>query len=154
MNLLIIDDDKPKLDEIIKFVSENYAFDKIVEKGSYQSGLKEIMTNNPDLVLLDMNMRTYDPSEIDPTGGRPRHFAGLDILKQVKRKNINVKVIVVTQFPIFGGGKDEKTLDELTNTLSTEFADLFIGTVFYKYSENSWMKSLKQYIDVFYKSGN
>jgi CheY-like chemotaxis protein len=153
MNLLIVDDDKPKLDEIVRFIQENYKFDKIVEKGSYQSGLKEIMTNRPDIILLDMNMRTYDPSDIDPTGGHPRHFAGLDILKQIKRKGLKVKVVVVTQFPVFGGGKDEKTLDELTGTLQTDFSDIFLGTVFYQYSENSWKKSLKEYIDNFEKVG-
>jgi CheY-like chemotaxis protein len=147
MKVLIIDDDKPKLDEIKKFVTDNFECTSISERGSYQSGLKEIMSTYPDLILLDMNMRTYDPSEVDPTGGRPRHFAGLDILKQIKRRKLRTKVIVITQFPIFGGGKDEKTLEELTNTLKSEFEDVFIGTVFYKYSENSWMKPLRIYIE-------
>lgn len=154
MKLLIVDDDKPKLDEIRKLVSSDYNFDSIVEKGSYQSGLREIMTNTPDLVLLDMNMRTYDPSKIDPTGGRPRHFAGLEILRQIKRKKLFVKVIVVTQFPLFGTGKDEKTLEELTNTLSSDYSDYFLGTVFYKYSEDTWIKSLKMYIDKYLQLRN
>jgi CheY-like chemotaxis protein len=150
MNVLIVDDDKPKLQEIREFISCNYHFSSIIEKGSYQSGLKAIMLTTPDLILLDMSMPTYDPSDIDSTGGRPRHFAGLDILKQIKRKKLNVKVIVVTQFAVLGRNKEEKTLGDLTNTLESDFADYFLGTVFYRYSESSWKKSLKQYIDIFF----
>lgn len=148
MNILVIDDDKPKLDEIVNFINNQYSV-TISEKGSYQSGLKAIMTKPFDLVLLDMNMRTYDPSESDPTGGRPRHFAGLEILQQIKRKQINLKVIVVTQFPFFGTGNDSKTLDELITTLKSEYSDYYLDTVYYKYSEDSWMKKLKENIDQF-----
>ena len=153
MKMLIVDDDKPKLEEIKNFVRKYYSFAEVSEKISYQSGLKEIMTNTPNLILLDMNMRTYDPSAVDPTGGKPRHLAGLDILHQIKRKNLSVKVIVITQFPIFGGGKDEKTLEEITRTLKTDFSEYFLGTVFYIYSEDSWMQTLKQYIDKFIEEG-
>lgn len=110
------------------------------------------MTRHPDLVLLDMSMPTYDRTPEDQKGGRPRPFGGRDILKEVCRKCLSTKVIIVTQFAVLKDtGKEEKTLEELETTFEKDFPSHFLGTVFYRHSENSWQSPLKILIDRFIK---
>jgi ActR/RegA family two-component response regulator len=149
LKVLIIDDDIPKLEELLAFMKDVNPSWTFSFKKSYQSGLKNIVLDTPVLVLLDMSMPTYDSSELDRKGGRPRPFAGLDILKEIRRKKLNCKVIVVTQYAVLKlNENDEKTLEEITNTMHRDFPTNFVGTVFYKYSEDSWQEPLKKLVEM------
>lgn len=152
MRILIIEDDEPKIREMRSFIRSlpSCAEAQVQERMSYQSGLREIITHPPDLVLLDMSIPSYDRSVDDPKGGRPRPFGGRDILKEVRRSALKTKVIVVTQFAVLkDSNKEEKTLDELTVSLEREFADHFLGAIFYRHSENSWQEPLQRLIAQF-----
>jgi CheY-like chemotaxis protein len=145
MKVLIIDDDTPKLTALLGFMKKHFPDSTIHIARSYNSGLREAITCAPDIILLDMSMPTYDTQDGVP-GGRPRPLGGLEILKEVRRRECRLKAIVVTQFYVFGD-KDEKPLEELTNTLEQEFAEYFLGTVFYKSSTDEWQQLLLKYLE-------
>ena len=143
--ILIIDDDIPKLNAMQAFIEKNSPDSSISIARSYNSGLGEVIRHTPDLILLDMSMPTYDTQDGSP-GGKPRPLAGLDILKEVRRKKYALKAIVVTQFHVFGD-KDEKSLEELTKTLEQEFSEYFLGTVLYKSSTDEWQQLLLRHLE-------
>lgn len=145
MKILIVEDDLNKLKQIVLYLKERIKDAKIQEMKSYQSGLKYAITNKPDLIILDMSMPTFDLSSSEP-GGRFRHYAGREILKQIKRKSLQSQVIVVTMYESFGEGEDALTLEELKKQLEVDFEDNYVDTVFYQPATSGWKEELSKAI--------
>lgn len=141
MNILIIEDDQNKIKQIVEYVKTIYDSPSIIKRFSFQSGLKEIINSNFDIIILDMSMPTFDITEND-SGGRPKPFAGREILRQMKRRNIKIPVIIVTQFERFGELSTEINLAELKEELYKNFLDNYLGTVYYNPALNSWKDEL------------
>jgi DNA-binding response OmpR family regulator len=143
MNILIIEDFKPKLEHIISYVKKIVESPFIDERYSFQSGLKSILEKDYDLILLDMSLPTYD-IEATEKGGVKRPFAGREILRQMNKKSIIVPVIVITQFDYFGDDDSKMSLNELTEQLKS-FSN-FKGTIVYN-AKFDWKNELKKIIN-------
>lgn len=137
MRILIIEDDQNKIKHIIEFIKESIKSSEINKTFSYQSGLKEIVKGSYDLVVLDMSMPTFDITDSDG-GGRPKPFAGREILRQMKRRGITIPVIIVTQFERFGELSSSITLPELKQELLEKFVGIYLGTVYYNPAIKGW----------------
>lgn len=142
MKILIVEDDDIKRNRISGFLKQAYPSAEIEENASYQSGLGSVLNSKFDMIILDMTMPIFDVSP-EEDGGRPQPYAGRKILQQMKRRNINASVIIVTQFDIFGDEKNTKTLFELNKELTQEFQGLYKGSVFYHASQDRWQDELK-----------
>jgi CheY-like chemotaxis protein len=145
MKFLLIEDDQHKSKQIITFLLENIDVLEIELKKSYQSGLKELLTQSYDLILLDMQLPNFDikPGE---DGYKFRKLAGIDILRELTRKNKLCKVIVITQFETFGEDEYYMNLVNLKQMLKSEFSNLYIDTVFYSPDNSVWQKELIELI--------
>lgn len=149
MKILVIEDDKNKLKQVRNFLEENIEECSILEKYSYNSGLKEVISKTYDLLLLDMSMPTFDITN-EEKGGRPKPFAGKEILRKMKRKRIAVPTIVITQFETFGDMENSISFNELDIELSKQYSN-YISAIFYSSSEKQWeqelLKSIKGVIN-------
>lgn len=143
MNVLIIEDDPNKLSQLVSFLQAELPDARLTERRSYQSGLKEAVHNPPELLVLDMTLPTYDVGGVEK-GGRFRFLAGREILSHLQRRKITSKIIVVTQFDVFGEGAALVTLAELRKNLEREFGPQYLGTVYYKPAESSWQADLRK----------
>lgn len=142
MKLLIVEDDPNKSRQITEYLESEFENLSIVHGRSYQSGLKACLESTSlDIVVLDMTMPTFDVS-VGDKGGRPRIFAGRDILREMQRKGVSTRVIVVTQFETFGEASERLSLRELTNELKVAFPLLFVGSVYYHPSQSDWKRKL------------
>lgn len=140
MQCLIIEDDTYKSEHLQKILEKN--FDISIEiKGAYKSGLIEALKPEYDLILLDMSMLTFDVSSQEK-GGRPRHFAGKEIMLQLKRRTILTPVIVITQFENFGEGAEKINLADLTKQLEDIQYMGYKKTIFYNMTKNEWQDEL------------
>ena len=146
MKILLIEDDQNKSKQIIDFVKENIPESSIELRRSYQSGLKEIVSESYDLVLLDMQLPNFD-IKFGEDGYKFRKLAGMDIMTELARKKKSCKVIIVTQFETFGEGDSYIDLKGLKHILSDQFSDLYIDTVSYSADKSIWKKDLKLIID-------
>ncbi len=145
MNYLLIEDDKYKALDIEETLKEFFPMLKSTIKCSYSSGVKEALSPEYTFILLDMSMPTFDITEKEK-GGRPRHFAGEDIILQMHRRGISTPVIIITQFENFGEGSERTTLKSLTEKLISINFIGFKGTVFYSNIEKNWQEELKSKI--------
>lgn len=143
MGFLIIEDDENKLRQIKEFLQIKFPNMELITKRSYHSGLKEIVKENFDIIFLDMSMPTFDVTP-ESSGGRFRTYAGKDIMEEMLRLNINSKVIVVTQFDIFGEGENYITIIELGRQLQRDYLSIYLGTVYYNASEANWKHDLEK----------
>lgn len=136
MKVLIIEDDINKLKAISDFLS-TYDGIQHSSKTSYHSGVQALLSESYDCLLLDMSMPTYDVTVREP-GGRLLALAGRDILFQLRRRNISLRTIVITQYEEFGG----KSLSELDKEFQAEFPQQYTGFVYYNTTQDMWKEKL------------
>lgn len=137
MNVLIIEDDVNKLKAIADFISNYNSNMECICKSSYQSGMRTLLDEKFDLLLLDMSMPIYDVAN-QKTGGRLLALAGRNILFQLRRRNILVPVIIITQYEDFDGLSSA----DLDCELQREFPQLYLGFVYYSITQDSWKEKL------------
>lgn len=141
MKILIVEDDQNKLNQLEEYIEASFVDCSTTSRRSYQSGLKEIVKENYDLIILDMSMPTFDVSPHNKEG-RLRTYGGEEIITQMKARKIPTPVIVVTQFETFGEGKNVTSLKELMGRLETNYSHIYKGTVYYNPALNSWRDDL------------
>jgi DNA-binding response OmpR family regulator len=144
MRVLVVEDADEKANDLAQFVRANYAVDEVLMARSFQSGLRAALVEGADLILLDMTMRNFDRT-LEEEGGRPHHFAGREILRQMQREEVHIPVIVVTHFQRFGEESEEVTLSELKAELESRFPD-YLGTVHYRSNVDEWKAQLQALI--------
>ncbi|MFP8644515.1 hypothetical protein ACLHWY_23495 [Priestia aryabhattai] len=148
MELLLIEDDDIKADIIMEFLTEESKLtDSIIRKQSWQSGIIEIINNKEkyNLVLLDMSMPRYD-ANVGDVNEEFETFAGWDILREMKRRDIILKVCVITSFDYFGEGENVLDSNTLNEELEEEFPKLYKGMIYFNSSQINWKEELKQLI--------
>jgi DNA-binding NarL/FixJ family response regulator len=152
MNILVVEDDENKREQIGRFVSDKYPQACVSYANSQQSGLRAIIKDPIDLIILDMSMPTFDKT-VEEDGGRPQAYAGREILKQMDRREIHTPVIVLTGYDKFGEGVDALTLPELKSQLVQAHPDCYRGMVFYDVAVEGWKDELMTMIsEVFIKA--
>jgi len=143
MKVIIIEDDPLKINAINDFLKTHEVKTELYN--SYQAGLLAILKNHYDLVLLDMQLPNFDIKSGED-GYKLRPLAGRDILREIKRKRLPCKVVVVTQFDTFGENGNFASLDDWHKYFSNEFSSIYLSTIFYNPSSNSWKDQLKRYL--------
>jgi DNA-binding response OmpR family regulator len=146
MKILLIEDDQNKSKQVVNFLEEEIIDSFIELRKSYQSGLKEILANNYDFILLDMQLPNFDIKSGED-GYKFRKLAGVDILRELSRKGKKSKVIIITQFETFGENESYIELNDLKNMVKEQFSDLYVGTVFYSADASVWRKELKNLLE-------
>jgi len=145
MKVYIVDDEEGKAQNINDFMRRVVPECQIEIYRSFQKGLRALITSPPDLLLLDMSMPTY---EVGPreSGGRDRRYAGREIVRQLKRKNLSIPVIVITQYEQFEEGGKDVDLNTIRNNLLQKFPDNFVDAIYYNASDSQWMLTLEQLV--------
>lgn len=139
-NCLIIEDDNAKCNEIVNFFQENYKKAKIIKKSALNSGLFEMSKNEYDLIILDMSLPIFEGKKninFEPYGG-------IEFLKEMEEIENETNVIVITQFSIFGEGKNEKTFEELKEYCINSFKNCK-GVIYFL--SHAWQEELKKLLE-------
>ena len=147
MKILIIEDDEFKQKRLAQAVRQLLPDAQLLTERSVNSGLKGIVDQRPDLILLDMSLTTFDVGPSEP-GGRPQNFGGIEVLRQMDRLEIVIPVIVITQHEKFATSNQEEVhLSALQNELKEDFEAVFNGLIYYNSAAGSWEKNLRTLIN-------
>lgn len=138
--ILLVEDDEEKRDEIIELLNSNFDVN-IISKMSFQSGKKAILENVFDLILLDMDIPTFDIN-IYEKGGRKQAFGGRMLMSEMQRFNIETKVIVVTQFDYFESANDGLNIKELDKQMLESFSNFYCGYIQIRGGVIDWKEKL------------
>lgn len=143
--ILIIEDNKTKLERLKDFCISNYSGMEIVEVVSYKYAQQEVVNrgNDYDIILLDVSMPNYDQKE-EENGGQPKPLAGMSILRYMLLAGVQTKVVVVTMYENFVDGVKIRQLDR---NFKAQYPDNYEGYVYYSHKNNDWKKSLKKLMD-------
>ncbi|MFV7784957.1 hypothetical protein ACNPKB_12955 [Shewanella marisflavi] len=146
MRILIVEDQVEKSREIELFCESYFSIDIHVSvRQSLRSGLKELISNYYDLIFLDMSMPNFEPSQDDPLGGTPESFAGKEFLAQMKLREINSPVILITQYQTFEEGQVD--LISIDSYLKSVYPDFYIGAIYYSSADKEWETNLEALLD-------
>jgi CheY-like chemotaxis protein len=143
--ILLIEDDQKKIDDIKQFINTNYSYFDLNIKESYQSGLKELIKGQFDLLLLDMSLPTWESEEYGAVGIFEK-FGGYKIMKEMQRKNKLTRTILITMFDDFGESDLSITLSQIDSMLKESFQSFYIGYVFYNSKQSTWKDKLQLFL--------
>jgi len=147
MNILFIEDEIAKAKQVVDYVKSISESINIIEKRSYTSGVLEIRSRSYDYLLLDMSLPLYDIGDYENNYQNEfETFAGLDILEEIVRVNMKVKVIVITAFDILGENDDRINLEQLDDKMRSEYSEVYLGSIHYNVSSLEWRKQLSTYL--------
>lgn len=137
MRILIIEDDNLKFDLIYEFLRVLLPNSLLTRAASYQSGIEQLLSRDFDLVFLDVTLPISD-LEDSPVGMKFLTFGGEAILREIRRKGVPVKVLVITQYGSFVRRRNELVFDELKNELMLEYGDIVLGVIRLGRTEQTW----------------
>ncbi|NBM49855.1 MULTISPECIES: response regulator [Proteus] len=145
MRIIIIEDEHDKRKniktEVVRIVGDSA---DILEEESLRGGLKTILTTTKiDLILLDMSMPSFDITN-ETSSEDPESFAGYEIMAQMKLRNINIPVLIITQYKSFEKGS--VSVEELIEKMKFNYSDFFKGTIYYNSSLEEWKKQLFEHM--------
>jgi CheY-like chemotaxis protein len=142
MNILLVEDEDPKLAGIQKFLKDFGGHLSLEVARSVKAGLESLQLRLPDVLILDMSLPTFDITAIEP-GGRPQGFGGIEIIRYLDSLDAQVPTIVVSAYEAFA--KDGKNIDlrALEIELVRDFPQLVKGVVYFNPLQADWSGSLR-----------
>lgn len=146
MDILIIEDNEFKAKELVEFITENYTNTSITIKTSYKDALKEILYNNDSyaMYIIDITLPRSNPDN-KRSQVKPEHFAGEEILKEMKRHNIHKNFILFTAFTHFGEeGREMVAIDKLAKRIKSQHEHYYHGCIKYQSGSKNWMNELQR----------
>lgn len=135
MNILLVEDEVHKRDEIINCVVDVFGFEPEVVDG-VSSAVMKVMQDNYDLIILDMALSTFGESADDKKKGHDQAQGGIEVLRALKLAKKITKVIIVTQYPDFYIGSTKVKLKESSKIINEKYNQNIIGAVLYHYKSN------------------
>lgn len=145
MKILIIEDNEHKRGKVCSFVRSIDECIELKEAFSFNSGVKVVLSESLDLIILDMSLPTHDKSATE-SGGRFRVYGGKDIVRKMKRKSIETPFVILTQYSNFGEGDGRKDLSDIEKELEKTLPTQYISTIHYETSSHLWKEKLQRVI--------
>ena len=140
LKVLIVEDNKTKLDNIIKVLDENsilYNF-----KTTYYECWNEIVYDHEDYdaIILDMSLPRFKNENVVK-------FAGYDILRRLSYENINLPVIIITGHIQFTVDKKIYNLDHVTKLIEKNDKIQSVEIVKYDNISKAWQFSILNFLN-------
>jgi len=152
VNLLIVEDDEPKLEAINEVVSESMPDANIIIARSVAAALNVIEGNRIDLAIIDMSLPAFDYS-MDVSGGKPQGEGGRDILRFLDDFQPSARALILTQYAEFNKSKTSpmRKLEDITNELQGEYGEFLIDVIYYSGRRGSWSQEVKNLLNIYKK---
>lgn len=144
--VLLIEDEDRKISNIINLLTDEQisSQNNITIVKSYKSGLKEIINNNFNLLILDMSLPMFD--EDGYSSNLFEKFAGKKILSEMKVRKKLIPTILFTMFDHFGDQNKVISLNQINVELNKYFSDFYLGAVYFSSQNSNWQSEIKELI--------
>ncbi len=141
MKILVIEDDDIKFN-LVEEVLLSSGNEVILKRAaSYQSGIAVLLSNEFDCVVLDMTLPVYDHVHT-VVGAEQLTFGGELILREITRKKVRARFIVLSQYDTFLRNGIEVTFGQLRLELMQKYAPSVVGCVRLDNSSVEWKNQI------------
>ena len=151
MKILFVEDENIKRRDIMNYLSTDLNINDIDVVHSLMGGMLALKKKNYKMVLLDMSLPLYDINGEDEEINEFEAFGGIEILDEIERKELDVKVLVITAFDVIEDDTKKIRLDQLDNQMKANYARFYLGCIHYDQSSLEWKYELKKYLKENYK---
>tara|TARA_R110002049_G_scaffold87343_1_gene221445 strand:- start:34 stop:504 length:471 start_codon:yes stop_codon:yes gene_type:complete len=135
--LLIVEDEDQKLRHL-EDQSHKFFDDIDIETSrSVNSACEFLDHREPDLIILDMSLPTFDVSSSEG-GGRPQGFGGVEVLRYLDFIGTKCSVIVITGYEAFPKGDGQINLIDLEASIAEEFPELVSSVIRFNSAFDTW----------------
>lgn len=144
--IIILEDDTLKsraIEEYMRSIDDNF---QIVTADSYNSGLRKLKAEWFNLLILDMSMPTFSNDFLTNESSFEK-FAGIMILKELRRIKREMPAILFTMFDDFGSNGYSISLTDLDSELREAFPDSYWGYVYFESGSTNWENEIKKILD-------
>ncbi len=141
MNILIVEDDDFKRKRITECVEVNFPKLEILNAKSVNSAKRILKKTDINITLMDMSLPNYDVTAIE-SGGRPHTFGGRELLSYLLYRDIDIPVIVITQFRKFDSESGEIDLKTLRRSIMEEYGSNFKELISFDDNIDLWKDKL------------
>lgn len=138
MKILVMEDQEEKYKQIENVIKMG---NSLKWEKNCQLGLMELRQNKYELLLLDMSMPISDEEKIKDNFDS---YAGMSVLREIKRRKYDLKVVVITGFNDFEKGNELITLSELDKKIKENYNNIYLGYVKYDSTSVEWQDKLQQ----------
>lgn len=139
--IILIEDDQKKIEDIKEYLHSSFGNFDLTIRESYQSGLRELLNNKYNFLLLDMSIPTWDKAP-NKSSGDFKKFGGYTILQELKRKDNMLPIALISMFDEFGESDRSVTLSQIDGILKEEYPEFYNGAIYYSSSQSDWKEKL------------
>lgn len=151
LKVLLVEDESPKIDQIMKVLNEINNIGDIRCVKSVNSALDALDEGYPDVIILDMSLPTIDVDvRSGEAGGRAQGFGGVEVLRYMVNLQIICPTIVVTGYEAFPREGGDVDLTCLKRELTDEFPEILKALLHYNSTNDTWKNGLKVSISDIY----
>jgi CheY-like chemotaxis protein len=141
MKILLVEDEIHKRDEIKTCTRE--VFNLVPEMvDSVSSAVVKVMSEDYDLIILDMALSTFGESADDNKKGHDQAQGGIEVLRALKAAKKETKVLIVTQYPDFYISGNKVKLKDSPRVILEKYNQNVIGAVLYNYKSKSTLQKI------------
>ena len=146
MKILFIEDEIVKQNDILKYLNEELSQNAVEVVHSLMGGMLALRKCEFEMVLLDMSLPLYDLNGEDEGINEFEAFGGIEILDEIERKELSVKVLVITAFDAIEDDTKKIHLEQLDQQMKENYSNIYLGCIHYDQSSLEWKSELKKYV--------
>jgi len=139
MKILVIEDNPLKRKKIAEFLVEEFSA-TILEAASFNGGLNLALSEDCDIMVLDMSMPTFDRTDTTH-GGRFRTVAGKDIASKLFRMKKIFPFVVLTGYKDFDVNSENLSIEQIDDSLRA-LGGHYRGFIMFDAAESLWKERL------------
>lgn len=140
-NILIVEDNHHKRTNIIDFIRSTYPNLSIDVCHSFTSAWTAILSNEYELIFLDMSLPTFDQTE-SGTGGAFRTFGGKELARKIKRRKIGSHFLFITQYKNFSEDNSIYSFESIKMEITRDHPQQCKGFILYSNSSSDWKEDI------------
>jgi CheY-like chemotaxis protein len=136
--VLLVEDELHKREELSSSILLFFAGNvELVHVDSVHAAYWAASADEFDLIILDMALPTFSIDSPVADRGLDQALGGVEVLRALKARGVNCKVIIITQYPDINVGGRRLKLSDAPSVLSKRYSQSVIGAVLYKYKSPS-----------------
>ena len=139
MRILIVEDDEFKAEHLRPIL---HGLGEIVLVQSVREAVVTVLSDNFDLVVLDMALPTFTKSTLS-SGGTAQAQGGMEVIRALKSRQAQIPIIIVSQYPDLEIEGSFLALQSCPAILRERYQVNLVGAVLFDFDDKSWEETFK-----------
>jgi DNA-binding NarL/FixJ family response regulator len=141
IEVVFAEDDESKRLNVESFLSKMELGLRIVGSRSVRSTIDLLRAREPQILLLDMSLPTFDISR-EESGGRPQSAGGIEVLDFMCHADLDVATVIITQHEAFDYNGGTISVNDLKLRLAERYRGKFTALIQYNTISGFWRRDL------------